>query len=205
MQPFTSLEAVAAPVRIANVDTDMIVPARFLTTIQRAGLREALFATQRQDPDFVLNCAPWNAAGVIVALKNFGCGSSREHAPWALTDFGIRCVIAPSFADIFYNNCFKNDILPITLPTEEVEALMNLVSNPATARVSINLPDQTIVCGDRIFRFAIDAERKQALISGADEILQTLSHEDAISRHEAWRRANASWLPYVSQQMIDSL
>jgi len=205
MQPFTRLTAVAAPLPISNIDTDMIVPARFLTTITRAGLGAALFATQRTDPHFVLNRAPWSSARIIVALDNFGCGSSREHAPWALVDFGIRCVIAPSIADIFYNNCFKNGILPIVLPPAQVEALIACISNPDTAEMTIDLPTQTITAAGRRFAFAIDAERKAALLEGADDIVRSLAYESEIVRHEDQRARLARWLPSISQANINAI
>lgn len=195
VQPFTHLDAIAAPLPLANVDTDKILAGRFLKTISRDGLGEKLFWTLRQDPAFVLNRAPWREAGILIALDNFGCGSSREHAPWALLDFGIRCVIAPSIADIFYNNCFKNGILPIVLPEDEVMRVMDLAQEPATARLNVNLPAQTIdpVCGPPI-HFDIDARRKRDLIDGVDEIGDTLTKIDAIRDQQRQTEHSRPWL-----------
>lgn len=205
MQPFTDLTAIAAPLPIPNVDTDMIVPARFLTTVTRAGLGAALFATQRADPTFVLNRAPWSSAGIIVAVDNFGCGSSREHAPWALIDFGIRVVIAPSIADIFYNNCCKNGILPIVLPHEQIDELMHLASDPSTAQMRIDLPHQTIAAGNRSYQFEIDAARKSTLLAGANDISRSLAAEGAIAAYENRRMRVSPWLPAISQATMDGI
>lgn len=185
MQPFTHLDAIAAPLPLANVDTDKILAGRFLKTISREGLGEKLFWSLRQDPAFVLNCAPWSDAAILLALDNFGCGSSREHAPWALLDFGIRCVIAPSIADIFYNNCFKNGILPIVLPKGEIARLIALAQHPATARFHVDLPAQLVrpATGSPIL-FEIDARRKRDLMEGVDEIGDTLLRIGA-TRHVA--------------------
>ncbi|WP_313802539.1 3-isopropylmalate dehydratase small subunit [Sphingobium sp.] len=198
MEAFTSLTAIAAPLPLANVDTDKILPARFLTTIQRAGLGKALFASLRIDDDFVLNKTPWNEARILVAGDNFGCGSSREHAPWALLDFGIRCVIAPGIADIFYNNCFKNGILPIVLPEAEVEELMRLASDAGSATMSVDLVGQTIEAGGRTFAFEVDPKRKHDLLGGIDEISDTLVRGASIDAFEANERRMRPWQPQIS-------
>jgi len=205
MIPFITLTAIAAPLPVANVDTDMILPARFLTTISRSGLGEAAFSTPRQDPDFVLNRAPWRHAGILIALDNFGCGSSREHAPWALLDFGIRCVIAPSFADIFYNNCCKNGILPIVLPAETVDRLMALAADPATAEITVNLSAQELRAGNRTIEFEIDRARKADLLAGTDDIARSLGFADDIDRYELRRARHAPWLPRITQIALESL
>lgn len=210
MTPFTFLDALAAPLPLANVDTDKILAARFLKTISREGLGRALFDTLRRDPDgseresFVLNRPPWTEAGILIALDNFGYGSSREHAPWALLDFGFRCIIAPSFADIFYNNCFKNGILPIVLPLDQVEALIALAGNAETARMQIDLPAQEIRAGTLCLNFAIDPRRKQDLLDGADEIARSLTYQDQIARFEAAARARRPWVPEVPMQFEPS-
>ncbi|WCP16248.1 3-isopropylmalate dehydratase small subunit 1 (plasmid) [Sphingobium sp. AntQ-1] len=201
MTPFVMLEAIAAAVPIANVDTDMLVPARFLKTVSREGLAEALFHNLRvDDPTFPLNRAPWTGAGIIVALDNFGCGSSREHAPWALLDFGIRCVIAPSFADIFRQNCFKNGILPIELAPDRIATLLARAANPATARMTVRLVDQRITSGDVIIPFEIDPERRRRLLNGLDDIGLSLRHLDSIVAHE--RRAERAQ-PWVRSIPVD--
>lgn len=195
MVPFTTLDAVAAAIPIANVDTDMLVPSKFLKTISREGLAEALFYNLRSsDARFPLSLPPWNQAGILIALDNFGCGSSREHAPWALLDFGIRCVIAPGFAEIFYQNCFKNGILPIALESERVADLMTRVANPHTARVSVSLVDETIVCGDLLLPFHIDRERRERLLAGLDDISLSLQYGAAIAAHESRSRDAEPWL-----------
>ncbi|ARR54452.1 3-isopropylmalate dehydratase small subunit [Rhizorhabdus wittichii DC-6] len=202
MQPFTRLDAIAAPLPVANVDTDKILAGRFLKTTTREGLGDKLFWALRRDPGFVLNRAPWDRAGMLIARDNFGCGSSREHAPWALLDFGISCVVAPSFADIFYNNCFKNGLLPIVLPEAEVERLLRLAADPATARMTVDLPAQTIAAGDAVIRFAIDPRRKQDLVEGIDEIAATLGHGDAIARFEARTAAAMPWVADVAEEVL---
>ena len=192
MEKFDKLTGIAAPLDIINVDTDMIIPKQFLKTIQRSGLGKNLFDEMRFAPDgaeiddFVLNQPAYRKAEILVAGDNFGCGSSREHAPWALLDFGIRCVIAPSFADIFYNNCFKNGILPIVLPQQGVDKLMDDAKRGANATVSIDLENQTIQGpdGDEI-AFEVDAFRKQCLMEGLDDIGLTLQKADAIDNYEA--------------------
>ena len=199
MQPFTTLSGVAAPMPLQNIDTDMIIPKQFLKTIKRTGLREGLFYEMRFDvdgrkiEDFVLHKEPYTHAEIVVAYDNFGCGSSREHAPWALLDFGIRCVIAPSFADIFYNNCFKNGILPITLPREQVEVLMQHAQSSAN-QVTVDLPSQTVRAGNHEFQFNLDPFRKQCLLEGLDDIGLTLAKSDAVSAYESQLKAEKPWL-----------
>jgi 3-isopropylmalate/(R)-2-methylmalate dehydratase small subunit len=191
MQAFITLDAVAAALPIANIDTDKLVPGRFLKGVTRAGLGRILLhplrfdAEDRPRADFVLNQSPWDRAGVLIALDNFGCGSSREHAPWALLDFGIRCVIAPGFADIFRNNCLKNGILPLVLPEADCLALMALARDPATARFSVSLPDQTVTAGGRVWPFGIGAADKTTLLEGQDEIDAALARLPEIKRFEA--------------------
>ena len=195
MEPFTHLDAIAAPLPLANVDTDKILAGRFLKTISREGLGEKLFWSLRQDPAFVLNRAPWSDAGILLALDNFGCGSSREHAPWALLDFGIRCVIAPSIADIFYNNCFKNSILPVVLPVAEVNRLMALTAAPATARLTVDLPTQTIRDAEgALIRFDIDPRLERDLLEGVDEIGDTLARISTVSGERDNATARRPWL-----------
>ncbi len=205
MQAFTTLTAIAAPMPMANVDTDKIIPARFLKTIKRTGLGIHLFDTLRYDaegaerPGFVLNTEPYRQAEILVAHENFGCGSSREHAPWALLDFGIRCVIAPSFADIFHTNCFKNGILPIQLPREICDQLMEDAALGGNARLTVDLARQVVIrpTGEEI-PFAIDAFRKHLLLNGLDDIGQTMQREAAIDAFEANRKQTASWMPAIS-------
>jgi len=201
MQKFTKLRGIAAPLPMINVDTDMIIPKQFLKTIKRTGLGKHLFDEMRYEPDgtekpdFVLNKPAYRQAQILVTGANFGCGSSREHAPWALLDFGIRCVIAPSFADIFYNNCFKNGILPIRLPQEEVDKLMDDAQRGANAILTVDLEAQEITGpdGGRI-RFEIDPFRKHCLLNGLDDIGLTLQKAAAISSFEAKNRVGQSWL-----------
>ena len=189
MTPFVQLTAIAAPLPLANVDTDKILPARFLKTITRRGLGSALFAVHREDPAFILNRSPWDKAQILLARDNFGCGSSREHAPWALLDFGIRCVIAPSFADIFINNCYKNGILPIVLTHDDVESLLSHVANPATACLSVDLPTQTVVAWKgKTYRFDVNEKHKQDMLLGLDEIARSLELEVAVQKYEAANR-----------------
>lgn len=198
MEKFDKLTGIAAPLDIINVDTDMIIPKQFLKTIQRSGLGKNLFDEMRYTPegdeiaDFVLNQPAYRSAEILVAGDNFGCGSSREHAPWALLDFGIRCVIAPSFADIFYNNCFKNGILPIVLPQADVDKLMDDAKRGANATVSIDLESQTIKGPDGgEIAFELDAFRKQCLMQGLDDIGLTLQKATAIDDYEATLDAQA--------------
>ncbi|MCP5431741.1 MAG: 3-isopropylmalate dehydratase small subunit [Alphaproteobacteria bacterium] len=200
MDKFTTLTGVAAPLPMMNVDTDMIIPKQFLKTIKRTGLGKNLFDEMRYDdkgaekPDFVLNKPQYRSAQILVAGENFGCGSSREHAPWALLDFGIRVVVAPSFADIFYNNCFKNGILPIALPKEDVEKLLDDAARGANATLTVDLQKQEIrgPDGGRI-RFDIDPFKKQCLLEGLDDIGLTLQKASAISDFEARRAAARPW------------
>lgn len=205
MQAFTTLTGVAAPLPLANVDTDKIIPARFLKTIKRTGLGVHLFDTLRYDgagqerPDFVLNQPAYRGAEVLIAHENFGCGSSREHAPWALLDFGIRCVIAPSFADIFHGNCFKNGILPITLPRAVCDQLMEDAALGGNARLTVDLPRQVVIRpnGEEI-PFSIDPFRKHTLLNGLDDIGQTMQRGAAIDAFEARRKQDADWMPAIA-------
>jgi 3-isopropylmalate/(R)-2-methylmalate dehydratase small subunit len=201
MQAFKTLSGVAAPLPMVNVDTDMIIPKQFLKTTKRTGLGSALFFEQRYDdngadkPDFVLNKPAYRKAQILVAGANFGCGSSREHAPWALLDFGIRCVISSSFADIFYNNCFKNGILPIALPQADVDKLMDDAERGANAVVSIDLEKQEIRGPDGgCIHFDIDPFRKQCLLNGWDDIALTMRNENKITDFEAQRRLSQPWV-----------
>ena len=201
MEKFTTLTGVAAPLPIINVDTDMLIPKQFLKTIKRTGLGKHLFDEMRytpdgqEKPDFVLNQPAYRQAKILVAGDNFGCGSSREHAPWALADFGIRCVIAPSFADIFYNNCFKNGILPIVLPQEQVDLLMDDAERGANAIVSIDLEKQEITGPDGgKITFEVDAFRKHCLLNGLDDIGLTLEHVQSIDTYETSQRGTQPWL-----------
>jgi 3-isopropylmalate/(R)-2-methylmalate dehydratase small subunit len=191
MQKFTTLTGIAAPMPLVNIDTDMIIPKQFLKTIQRSGLGKNLFDEMRytQDgqeiPDFVLNQPAYRSTEILIAGDNFGCGSSREHAPWALLDFGIRCVISTSFADIFYNNCFKNGILPIVMPQDVVDVLMADAKKGANARVTIDLPSQTVTTSDgQSFTFEVDPHRKHCLLNGLDDIGLTLEKAAAIDSYE---------------------
>jgi len=200
MQPFKKLSGVAAPLNMINVDTDMIIPKQFLKTIRRTGLGSALFHEMRtrpdgsENPDFVLNKPAYKKAQILIAGANFGCGSSREHAAWSLLDFGVRCVISTSFADIFYNNCFKNGILPIVLPQAEIDKLMDDAERGANAIISIDLEAQEIRGPDGgVIKFAIDAFRKQCLINGWDDVGLTLRNETRISDFEAKRQREMPW------------
>jgi len=200
MTPFIRLDGKAAPLDVANIDTDQIIPKQFLKTVEREGLAKGLFYDLRFDeagnpkPDFVLNQPAYAGASVLIAGDNFGCGSSREHAPWALLDFGLRCVIAPSFADIFYNNCFENGLLPISLPEETVRKLMG-EARGGNHVFSIDLEQQTVTTpsGETV-RFEIDAGRKEKLLKGLDAIGETLQHADDISRYEHGRSLSSPWL-----------
>ena len=200
MEKFNTLTGVAAPLNMTNVDTDMIIPKQFLKTIKRTGLKEGLFAELRQDENgnsknFVLDQPPYQNAKILVTGDNFGCGSSREHAPWALLDFGIRCVIAPDFADIFFNNCFKNGILPIKLPREQVDMLMEDAAKGANATMTVDLESQEITRpdGEKI-HFEVDSFRKHCLLNGLDDIGLTLQKEDKIDSFEAKRKDTQPWL-----------
>ncbi|PSO71053.1 MAG: 3-isopropylmalate dehydratase small subunit [Cyanobacteria bacterium QS_1_48_34] len=201
MEKFTTLTGIAAPLPMANVDTDMIIPKQHLKTIKRTGLGKVLFDEMRYTQDgeeidsFILNQLPYRNAQILIAGENFGCGSSREHAPWALLDFGIRCVIAPSFADIFFGNCFKNGILPISLPQQEVDVLMQDAQNSETSTLSIDLENQTIRRSNgKIFEFETDAFRKHCLLNGLDDISLTLQSADKIAEFENKQRQNLPWL-----------
>ncbi len=201
MQAFTKLTAVAAPMKVMNVDTDMIIPKQYLKTIKRTGLGAALFSEMRylddgkENPDFVLNKPAYRKAEIIVAGDNFGCGSSREHAPWALLDFGVRCVISTSFADIFYNNCFKNGILPITVTPDELEKLFDDASRGANATLSIDLAAQEIRGPDGgVIKFEIDAFRKHCLFNGLDDIGLTMQKVKSIDTFEQKAAADRPWL-----------
>ncbi|HVY41503.1 MAG: 3-isopropylmalate dehydratase small subunit [Bacteroidota bacterium] len=201
MDKFTTLTGVAAPLSMINVDTDKIIPKNYLKTIKRTGLGKGLFAELRYDeagrenPDFVLNKGPYRKATILVAGENFGCGSSREHAPWALLDFGIRCVIAPSFADIFFNNTFKNGILPVILPEARVDELLRFLMELPGAEITVDLPAQTVRGPDgKVDKFDIDPFRKHCLINGLDDIGLTLQKEAAITTYEAKAKADRPWL-----------
>lgn len=204
MTPFQTLQAIAASLPLENVDTDKILAGRFLKTISRDGLGKVLFAELRQEPNFVLNVRPWSEAGILIALDNFGCGSSREHAPWALLDFGIRCIIAPSFADIFYNNCFKNGILPVMLPRDTVNELMMLAQVSSTAVMTINLQTQTIVAYDRAIQFEIDTKRKSDLMGGVDDITRALGLTAEISEFCARKHREKSWLRPAAYSVVET-
>ncbi len=201
MEKFTTLTGVAAPLPQINVDTDMIIPKQFLKTIKRTGLGKNLFDEMRytldgaEIPDFVLNKPAYRDAKILVTGENFGCGSSREHAPWALLDFGIRCVIAPSFADIFFNNCAKNGILAITLPQVDIDKLMDDAGRGANAILSVDLDSQTITGPDGgSISFEIDEHRKKCLMEGLDDIGLTLQKAGAIDAYEARRAQTTPWL-----------
>jgi 3-isopropylmalate/(R)-2-methylmalate dehydratase small subunit len=201
MEKFNHLDGVAAPLNIVNIDTDMIIPKQFLKTIKRTGLGKSLFYEMRyaQDgkevPDFVLNKKAYRNAQILVAGDNFGCGSSREHAPWALLDFGIRCVISTSFADIFYNNCFKNGILPIVVSLEDLKKLMDDADRGSNATLSIDLPSQTIKGPDGgTIRFEIDPFRKHCLLNGLDDIGLSLEKVTSIESFEKKQKAAQPWL-----------
>jgi len=198
MKKFTNLNSIAAPLPLINVDTDMIIPKQFLKTIKRTGLGKNLFHEMRFDlndneiSDFVLNKPAYRNAKILVSRDNFGCGSSREHAPWSLVDFGITAIIAPSFADIFYNNCFKNGILPIILPHEEVEELLTF-ANDENNNFAIDLPKQEIRAGNKIYKFNVDAFKKHCLIEGLDDIGLTFQKEKEISAFENRYKNETPW------------
>jgi 3-isopropylmalate/(R)-2-methylmalate dehydratase small subunit len=201
MDKFTTLTGIAAPLPIINVDTDKIIPKQHLKTVERTGLGKALFEEMRynddgsEKPDFVLNQTAYRQAKILVVGENFGCGSSREHAPWAIMDFGIRCVIAPSFADIFYNNSFKNGMLLIQLPPAVVDELMEDAKKGANARLSVDLASQTVTRpdGEKV-HFEIDPFLKDCLLNGLDDIGLTLKKEDKITSFEAKRHLSQPWL-----------
>ena len=199
MQKFTKLKGVAAPLPMINVDTDMIIPKQFLKTIERTGLGKYLFNDMRftpegkEKPEFVLNKPAYGKAAILVAGENFGCGSSREHAPWALLDFGISCVIAPSFADIFYNNSFKNGILPLTLPKSDVEEIMQDAHN--ALEITVDLQAQKVIAGNgKTYSFSLDTFRRHCLLNGLDDIGLTLEHESSISTFEHGQKKAQPWL-----------
>ena len=201
MDKFTNLTGVAAPLPIRNVDTDMIIPKQFLKTIKRTGLGKSLFYEMRYDQegnevtDFVLNQPAYRGATILVTGENFGCGSSREHAPWSLLDFGIRCIIAPDFADIFYNNCFQNGILPIKLPQAEVDKLMDDASRGSNATLTVDLETQEIRGPDGgVIKFEIDPFRKHCLLNGLDAIGLTLEKKQSIENFEAMATTARPWL-----------
>ena len=192
MEKFTTLTGIAAPMPLVNIDTDMIIPKQFLKTIARTGLGKNLFDEMRytldgaEIPGFVLNQPAYRRAEILVAGDNFGCGSSREHAPWALLDFGIRCVVSTSFADIFFNNCFKNGILPVVLPQEAVDHLMDDARKGENARISVDLESQTVTASDgTTFAFEVDAFKKHCLMNGLDDIGLTMEKAAAIDTYEA--------------------
>ncbi len=199
MKKFTTLSAIAAPLPLQNIDTDMIIPKQFLKTIKRTGLKDGLFYEMRftvegkKIDDFVLHRAPYDKSQILIAYENFGCGSSREHAPWALADFGITCVIAPSFADIFYNNCFKNGILPVVLPREAIDTLMQHAGSSSN-QITVDLQSQTVRAGNHEFQFTLDPFRKHCLMNGLDDIGLTLEKADAISSYEAKLKTDKPWM-----------
>ncbi|WP_259782493.1 3-isopropylmalate dehydratase small subunit [Aestuariispira ectoiniformans] len=201
MQKFNKLTGIAAPLDLINIDTDMIIPKQYLKTIKRTGLGKNLFDEMRfnddgsENPDFVLNKQAYRGAEILVAGDNFGCGSSREHAPWALLDFGIRCVIAPSFADIFYNNCFKNGILPIKLPREVVDSLMDKADRGSNATFTIDLENQKVVDPDgEEYDFDVDEFRRHCLLNGLDDISLTLQKNEKIDTYEDSRAETTPWV-----------
>ena len=201
MDKFTTLTGIAAPMPLVNIDTDMIIPKQFLKTIKRSGLGVSLFDELRYDrdgnelPDFVLNQPAYRQTQILVAGDNFGCGSSREHAPWALLDFGIRCVISTSFADIFFNNCFKNGILPIVLPQDAVDVLMEDARRGANARMTVDLENQTVTTSDGVaFSFDVDPFRKHCLLNGLDDIGLTMEKAPAIQTFETQMAQARPWV-----------
>ena len=201
MDKFTKLSGIAAPMPLVNIDTDMIIPKQFLKTIKRSGLGVNLFDEMRYDDDgqeiadFVLNKSQYRNAEILIAGENFGCGSSREHAPWAIKDFGIKCVVSTSFADIFFNNCFKNGILPIVLPQEQVDVLMKDAEKGENARVEVDLEAQTISTSDgETFSFEVDAFKKHCLLNGLDDIGLTMAKEGSISVYEENRAQSFPWM-----------
>jgi 3-isopropylmalate/(R)-2-methylmalate dehydratase small subunit len=201
MEKFEKITGVAAPLPLINVDTDMIIPKQFLKTIKRSGLGVNLFDEMRYDdegkeiPDFVLNKPQYREAEILIGGDNFGCGSSREHAPWAIKDFGIRCVVAPSFADIFYNNCFKNGILPIALPQKQVDILMKDAEKGSNARMIVDLEAQTVTTSDgETFTFEVDPFKKHCLMEGLDDIGLTLEKASAIDAFEGKLAMTRPWV-----------
>ncbi|MBF0265534.1 MAG: 3-isopropylmalate dehydratase small subunit [Gammaproteobacteria bacterium] len=209
MEKFNILTSIAMPLDRANVDTDAIIPKQFLKSIKRSGFGPNLFDQWRYldegqpgmdnlkrplNNDFVLNKPEYQGAKILVAKKNFGCGSSREHAPWALEDYGFRVIVAPSFADIFYNNCFKNGILPVILSESEVEDIFSIIANNSAEKMIINLPNQSIQFADKSFKFDLDEFRKFCLLEGLDEIGLTLEQSDKIKAFETKAKQNTPWL-----------
>ncbi|MDC0604301.1 3-isopropylmalate dehydratase small subunit [Amylibacter sp.] len=201
MEKFTNVSGVAAPMPLVNIDTDMIIPKQFLKTIKRSGLGVNLFDEMRYNQDgseisdFVLNQSAYRNTEIIIAGENFGCGSSREHAPWALKDFGISVVISESFADIFYNNCFKNGILPVKLPKESIDILMDDASKGENARISVDLEEQTVSATDgTIFKFEVDAFKKHCLLNGLDDIGLTYQKIESVDKFEEKQAKIAPWL-----------
>jgi len=198
MNKFTKLKSIPAYIPIVNIDTDMIIPKQFLKTIKRTGLGKNLFYEMRYDDngkeikDFILNQSPFNKSKILIAGKNFGCGSSREHAPWALLDFGITCVISSSYADIFYNNCFKNGILPIEITDEEIKEVSDY--SKRKEEISVNLLDQKIVFGNKEIKFEIDPFKKKCLIEGLDDIALSLEKSEKISVYENKLKLNKPWI-----------
>jgi len=195
MEKFTVLNGLVAPLDRANVDTDQIIPKEYLKSIKKTGFADALFAAWRKDPGFVLNQARYKGATIFLGRKNFGCGSSREHAPWALIDYGFRCVIAPSFGDIFFTNCFKNGMLPVVLREDEVDQLFYDAASFPGFKLTIDLESQAVSTADgaKRFRFDVDAFRKYCLLNGLDEIGLSLRHADQIRAFEARRKTQFPW------------
>lgn len=201
MQAFITLTGTVAPLNRGDVDTDQIIPKQYLKTIHRTGLKEGLFADWRrradgsQDPDFFINQPRYQHATILLTRENFGCGSSREHAPWALLDYGIRCIVAPSFADIFYNNCFQNGILPVELPGEDIQTLFDRVAKTDQYQVTVDLVQQIVALpeGEK-YPFAVDPFRKDCMLKGLDGIGLTLQYESAIAAYETRRIQEAPWL-----------
>ena len=198
MEKFNILKGIPANLPMINVDTDMIIPKQFLKTIKRTGLGKSLFFEMRYDEtgkqiqEFVLNKEPYNKSSILLVGKNFGCGSSREHAPWALLDFGIKCVIGPSFADIFYNNCFKNGMLPIILDEKKIEELIQY--SRRKENIEINLMKQEIIFGNKRIKFEVDSFKKNCLVNGLDDIAMSLEHLDKISSYENKNKKNRPWI-----------
>ena len=198
MNKFTTLKSIPAYLPIVNIDTDMIIPKQFLKTIKRTGLGNNLFFEMRYDDhgkkisEFILNQEPYNKSKILISGKNFGCGSSREHAPWALLDFGITCVISSSYADIFYNNCFKNGILPITISDEEIKEISEYANRKE--EIAINLPDQKIIFGNKEIKFEIDEFKKKCLLEGLDDIALSLEKSDRIAAYENKLKSSKPWI-----------
>jgi len=198
MKKFTTLKSIPVYLPIANIDTDTIIPAQFLKTIKRTGLGKHLFFAMRYDEsgnlinDFILNKGPFNQSKILIVDKNFGCGSSREHAPWALLDFGITCVISSSYADIFYNNCFKNGILPITISDEKIKEISEYANRKE--EIAINLPDQKIIFGNKEIKFEIDEFKKKCLLEGVDDIALSLEKSDKIVAYENKLKSSKPWI-----------